>query len=92
MCLFSFLFFSCFFNCNVHVRHANNTKSNIIHDILLFANSFQSFSFSHVCRQGYALADALAKRARLFCPFMVWKESVTVDLYNCYLSDFPLFN
>ena len=86
------LFFSCFLNCNVHVRHANNTKSNIIHDILLFVNSFQSFSFSHVCRQGNALADALAKKARLSCPFMVWMESIPPDLYNCYLSDFLLFN
>ena len=38
------------------------------------------------------LTDALAKRARLSCPIMVWKESVPPDLYNCYLSDFPLFS
>ena len=65
---------------------------HIIHDILLFVNSFQRFSFSHVCRQGNALADALAKKARLSCPFMVWMESIPPDLYNCYLSDFLLFN
>ena len=70
----------------------HSSCGHIINDILLFVNSFQSFSFSHVCRQGNALADALAKRARLSCPFMVWKESVPPDLYNCYLSDFPLFN
>ena len=44
---------------------------HIIHDILLFARSFQSFSFSHMCRQGNALTDALAKRARLSCPLLV---------------------
>ena len=65
---------------------------HIINDILLFVNSFQCFSFSHMCRQGNTLADVLAKRARLSCPFMVWKESVLLDLYNYYLSDFPLFN
>ena len=65
---------------------------HIIHDSLLFARSFQSFSFSHVCRQGNALADALAKRARLSCPLLVWMEFVPPDLYNCYLSDFSLFN
>jgi len=70
----------------------HSSCGHIIHDILLFVNYFQSFSFSHVCRQGNALADALAKRARLPCPFVVWKESVPPDLYNCYLSDFPLFN
>ena len=77
------------------IRNINFTHSScghIIHDILLFVNSFQSFSFSHVCRQGNALADALAKRVRLSCPFVVWKESVPLDLYNCYLSDFLLFN
>ena len=70
----------------------HSSCGHIINDILLFVNSFQSFSFSHVCRQGNTLADALAKRVRLSCPFMVWKESVPLDLYNCYLSDFPLFN
>ena len=75
---------------NRHFTHSS--CGHIIHDILLFVNSFQSFSFSHVCRQGNTLTDALAKRARLSYPFMVWKESVPPDLYNCYLSDFPLFN
>ena len=70
----------------------HSSCGHIINDILLFVNSFQSFSFSHVCWQGNTLADALAKRARLSCPFMVWKDSVPPDLYNCYLSDFPLFN
>ena len=70
----------------------HSSCGHIINDILLFVNSFQSFSFSHVCRQGNALADALAKRTRLSCPFMVWKKSVPPYLYNCYLSDFPLFN
>ena len=47
---------------------------------------------SHVCRQGNALANALAKRARLSNPLLVWMESVPPDLYNCYLSDFLSFN
>ena len=36
--------------------------------------------------------DALAKRARLSCPLLVWMEFVPSDLYNYYLSDFSLFN
>ncbi|KAK9997071.1 hypothetical protein SO802_021757 [Lithocarpus litseifolius] len=71
---------------------SHSSCGHIIHDILLFASSFLSFSFSHVCRQGNALADALAKRARLSCPLLVWMKSVPPDLYNCYLSDFPLFD
>ena len=77
----------------IHNRlFTHSSCGHIIHDISLFVNSFQSFSLSHVCRQGNALANALAKRARLSCPIVVWKESIPPDLYNCYLSDFPLFN
>ena len=63
----------------------HSSCGHIIHDILLFSQSFQSFSFSHVCREGNALADALAKRARLSSPLLVWMESVPPDLYNCYI-------
>ena len=70
----------------------HSSCGHIIHDILLFSQSFQSFSFSHVCREGNALADALAKRARLSSPLLVWMESVPPDLYNYYLSNFSSFN
>ena len=73
-------------------RHfLRSSCGHIIHDILLFASSFQSFSFSHVCRQGNTLADALAKRARLSSLLLVWIEFIPLDLYNCYLSDFSSF-
>ena len=45
-----------------------------------------------MCKQGNALADVLAKRVRLSSPLLVWIESVPLDLYNCYLSDFSSFN
>ena len=48
----------------------HSSCGHIIHDILLFSRSFQSFSFSHVCRQGNALADASAKRAS--CLVLYW--------------------
>ena len=44
-----------------------------------------------MCRQGNALADTLAERARFSSPLLVWMESVPLDLYNCYLSDFSSF-
>ena len=62
---------------------SHSSCGHIIHDILLFASSFQSFSFSYVCRQGNALADALAKRVRLSCPLLVWMDSIPPNLYNC---------
>ncbi|KAK9997522.1 hypothetical protein SO802_022208 [Lithocarpus litseifolius] len=33
---------------------SHSSCGHIIHDILVFASSFQSFSFSHVCRQGFS--------------------------------------
>ena len=69
----------------------HSSCGHIFHEILLFSCSFQSFSFSHVCRQGNALADTLAERARFSSPLLVWMESIPLDLYNCYLSDFSSF-
>ena len=46
----------------------NSQDGNIITNILSYANSLQSFSFSHVSWQGNAVAHALAKRTRL--PFL----------------------
>ncbi|KAK7839398.1 hypothetical protein CFP56_018063 [Quercus suber] len=69
----------------------HSSCGHIFQDILLFASSLQSFSFSHVCRQGNTLANALAKITRLSCPLLVWMEFVPPDLYNYYLSDFSSF-
>ena len=70
----------------------HSSCGHIIQDILLFASSLQSFSFSHVHRQGNTLVDALAKKTKFSCPLLVWMESVPPDLYNCYLLDFSSFN
>ena len=44
---------------------------HLIKDISAIKNSFQSISFSHVGRQGNAVAHALAQRARHSFPFSV---------------------
>ena len=68
-----------------------------IHRVAILFMTFYCFLalfrvfLSHMCRQGNALADALAKRVRLSSPLLVWMESVPPDLYNCYLSDFFVF-
>ncbi|KAK9998225.1 hypothetical protein SO802_017828 [Lithocarpus litseifolius] len=53
---------------------------HILKDTLSIASLLQSYSFSHVNRQGNAVAHALAQRARLFFPLQVWMESVSPDL------------
>ena len=51
-----------------------------------------SFSFSHIFRQGNALALALAKRARISFRMFAWMESVPPDLYDYNVVDFLAIN
>ena len=60
------------------VSHAQG--GHVLKDILSHLNSFQSCSFSHIGRQGNAVAHALAQRARLSYPLEVWMESVPPDI------------
>ena len=50
---------------------AHSQGGHILKDTLSYLNSFQSCSFSHIGRQGNAVAHALAQRARLSCPLEV---------------------
>ena len=61
---------------------------HIIKNIILFSSSLQTFSFSHVCRQGNDLVDAFAKRTKFSFPSFVWMEFFPPDFYNCYLLGF----
>ncbi|KAL0017269.1 hypothetical protein SO802_004338 [Lithocarpus litseifolius] len=60
---------------------------HILKDTLSTVSLLQSFSFSHVNRQGNAVAHALAQRARLSFPLQVWMESVPLDLNAVILVD-----
>ena len=60
---------------------------HLIHDISTLKNSCQSISFSHVVRQGNAVAHALAQRARHSFPLSVWVEHVPQDIVSFFLHD-----
>ncbi|KAK9997041.1 hypothetical protein SO802_021727 [Lithocarpus litseifolius] len=62
---------------------------HLIRDIFCTVNSFVSTSFSHVCRQGNAVAHALAQRARLCSPISVWLDSYLGDISSFVNADLP---
>ncbi|KAK9988503.1 hypothetical protein SO802_028742 [Lithocarpus litseifolius] len=65
----------------------NSAVGHILKDTLSIVSLLKSFSFSHVNRQGNAVAHALAQRARLSFPLQVWMESVPPDLNAVLLAD-----
>ena len=60
---------------------------HILKDIMSHLDSFVSCSFSHVGRQGNAVAHALAQRARLYFPSTAWTEYVPPAISSFVLSD-----
>ena len=64
---------------------------HILKDTLSYVSLLKNYSFSHVNRQGNAVAHALAQRARLSFPVQVWMESVPPDLDAVILADFKPF-
>ena len=53
---------------------------HIIKDCKSVSDFLQTCSFSHTRRQGNRVAHALAKRARMSSPLLVWMESIPPDI------------
>ena len=72
------------------LRHGELLHSSIgylLKDTMSYVSSLQSFSFSHVGRHSNSVAHALAKRARLSFPIVVWMESVPPDINSFVMLD-----
>ena len=61
---------------------------HILKDTLSYVSLLKNYFFSHVNRQGNAVAHALAQRVRLSFPVQIWMESVPPDLDVVILADF----
>ncbi|XP_030963939.1 uncharacterized protein LOC115985110 [Quercus lobata] len=65
----------------------HSSVGHILKDTMSYASCFQSCSFFHMGRQGNSIAHALAQRARLSFPIVVWMESVPLDIMSFVMSD-----
>ena len=63
---------------------------HLVQDIMSSVSMFQYYSFSHTRRHGNVLAHALARRARLSFPTIVWMNTVPADIYRFFVSDIPV--
>ncbi|XP_030959402.1 uncharacterized protein LOC115981406 [Quercus lobata] len=66
-------------------RHSS--IGEIVKDTVSMVGSLRTFSFSHTRRQGNNAAHALAKRAIVSFPLLVWVEYVPLDVSLFVISD-----
>ena len=69
-----------------------STFGHLIQDTMVYINSLQSFSFSHIYRQGNSVADALAKKAKFGSSLTIWMESVSPDICTFVSADKPFLD
>ena len=62
---------------------------NLVQDTSSFVNSLKSWSFSHIGKQGNAIAHPLAKITRLSFSVDIWMESVFLGIFNVLSVDLP---
>ena len=65
----------------------HSSIGEIVKDIVSIVGSSRTFSFSHTRRQGNKSAHALAKRAIVSFPLLVWMEHVPPDISPIVVAD-----
>ena len=68
---------------------AHSAMGVIIKDTMSIIGSLRTFSFSHTRRQGNCVTHALAERAIVSFPLLVWMEHVPTNISHVVISDFP---
>ena len=61
---------------------------HLVRDTLIIVNSFSSFSFSSIVRQGNAVAHVLTQKALLSFPLLIWMEGVPLDIESIVLANY----
>ena len=67
---------------------AYSSMGEIIKDTMSIVGLLRTFSFSHTRWQGNCAAHALAKRAIVSFPLLVWMEHVPIDISLVVIFDF----
>ncbi|XP_030945916.1 uncharacterized protein LOC115970418 [Quercus lobata] len=67
----------------------HSSIGQIVKDIMSIIGSLSFFSFSHIRRQGNCVAHALARRAIVSFPLLVWMEHVPSDIEPFVIADIP---
>ena len=67
----------------------HSSIGQIVKDILSIVDSLRTFSFSHTRQHGNCVAHALARRAIVSSPLLVWMEHVPPDICHFVISNFP---
>ena len=67
----------------------HSSIGEIVKDMVSIVGSLRTFSFSHTRQQGNCAAHALAKRAIVLFPLLVWIKHVPPDISHFVISDFP---
>ena len=69
---------------------SNAFMGHLVKDFKSLAGLFQTYSISHVRRQGNSVAHALAREARMSFPLRIWLEDVPPNVLNFVSKDLPV--
>ena len=66
---------------------SNDFVGHLVKDFRSIVGLFQTYSISHVWRQGDSVAHALARKARMSFPLRIWMEDVPPNVLSVVIKD-----
>ena len=69
---------------------SNAFVGHLVKDFMSIVGLFQTYSISHVRRQGNSVAHALAREVRMSFPLRIWMEDVLPNVLNFVTKYFPI--